>query len=358
MTLTVAILGAGIGAQHLAAYRALPDRFRVKTICDLDATRAAPLLSAQTVHTTDLDATVTDPGIDLIDVCLPPHLHFDTTAAALKAGKHVICEKPLVPSLAETDKLQTLSQQTNRQIFPVFQYRYGPAATQFKALQAAGLTGKAHVATLETHWNRDAAYYATPWRGTWAGENGGAILTHAIHIHDWLTYALGPVAQVTALLATGVNRIDVEDCAALTLKMANGALVTSSVTLGAATDTTRIRLVFEGLTATSGTDPYAPANAAWTFTARAPTTQAQIENVLAKTPSPPDGYIGFFQAISDHLRGTPAQIVTLADARHALELITAIYASARGGQPVDLPLPNSHPMYQGWGPPDHPIFGD
>lgn len=352
MALTVAILGAGIGAQHLEAYRALPERFHVKTLCDIDAARAASLLSAQMTCTTDQNAALTDPEIDLIDICLPPHLHFEACAAALRAGKHVICEKPLVPSLAETDRLQTLSEKTDRQIFPVFQYRYGPAATQLKALQAVGLTGKAHVATLETHWNRGAAYYATPWRGTWACEKGGAILTHAIHIHDWLSFALGPVAQVTALLATSVNRIEVEDCAALTLKMANGALVTSSVTLGAANDTTRIRLVFEGLTATSGTTPYAPANNPWTFTAHGPTTQAQIADVLANTPISPAGYVGFFQAISDHLRGSAAQVVTLADARHALELITAIYDSARSGQPVDLPLSNSHPMYQGWRAPD------
>jgi predicted dehydrogenase len=62
------------------------------------------------------------------------------------------------------------------------------------------------VASLETHWNRGPDYYAVPWRGTWAGEAGGAILGHAIHAHDLLCRYFGPVAQVQAQLATRVNR--------------------------------------------------------------------------------------------------------------------------------------------------------
>ncbi|MHA1552888.1 MAG: Gfo/Idh/MocA family protein, partial [Alphaproteobacteria bacterium] len=60
-----------------------------------------------------------------------------------------------------------------------------------RALRDPGLAGKPFVGTLETHWNRDVAYYDVDWRGTWAGEQGGAVLGHAIHIHDWLSFALG-----------------------------------------------------------------------------------------------------------------------------------------------------------------------
>jgi predicted dehydrogenase len=108
----------------------------------------------------DLATVLADPEIDLVDICLPPHLHFSVSEQALNAGKHVICEKPLVRSLHEADRLLALSAASGKQIFPVFQYRYGHALAQLRALQAAGLTGKPFVASLETHWNRNAAITA------------------------------------------------------------------------------------------------------------------------------------------------------------------------------------------------------
>ena len=77
------------------------------------------------------------------------------------------------------------------------------------------LAGKPLVASLETHWNRGKDYYSKPWRGTWNGEQGGAILSHSIHIHDLISMIFGSVSSVFAKLTTRVNDIEVEDCAAL-----------------------------------------------------------------------------------------------------------------------------------------------
>lgn len=348
----VAIVGAGIGAQHLAGFLALPDRFRVTHVCDLDEARARPLCDRSgAVWTADLATLLSDPTVEIVDICLPPHLHLGPVSDALKAGKHAICEKPLVPSLADADALAALVGETGRQVFPVFQYRFGPGASQLRALIDAGIAGKPYVASLETHWNRNAAYYAVPWRGTWATERGGAILGHAIHIHDWLSFILGPVAQVHADLATRVNDIEVEDCASLSIRMASGALVTSSVTLGAANDTSRLRFVFDGLTAESGDNPYRPAEGHWIFAARAPRSQADVDRVLATVPPGPAGYAGLFAAIADALDGRPGAEVTLTDGRRSLEFVTAVYHSARTGVPVSLPLDADHPLYAGWLPP-------
>ncbi|KPP88069.1 MAG: putative dehydrogenase [Rhodobacteraceae bacterium HLUCCA08] len=345
----VAIIGAGIGAEHLAGYRAL-DRFEVTALCDLDLDRAQTACGGTVFCTDDMAAVLADPAIDLVDICLPPHLHFDASVAALQAGKHVICEKPLVRSLAEADRLIAAAGRAGRRVFPVFQYRYGPAFAQLRALIEAGLAGRAYVASLETHWSRDAGYYAVPWRGTWAGESGGAVLGHAIHAHDLLSHVLGPVAEVTALTATRVNAIETEDCAALALRMQSGALATSSVTLGAATDTSRLRFCFEGFTAESGTDPYAPGTGVWTFTARAPVTQAQIDAVLAQVAPGHSGFAGFLAAVADALDGTEGGEVTLADGRRSVEFVTAVYASARSGAPVALPLDAAAKHYNGWLP--------
>lgn len=349
---TVAIIGAGIGEQHLAGYRQLPELFTVKAVCDLNEERARVIAAGDStiaIHG-DTTAIFEDATIDIVDICLPPHLHFDITLAALAAGKHVICEKPLVRSVREVDSLMDAATAARKRIFPVFQYRYGKGLHQLQALIHAGLAGKAFAASLETHWNRDSVYYAVPWRGTWDGESGGAVLGHAIHNHDLLTYVLGPIRSLSAMTSTRVNPIEVEDCAAISFEMESGALATSSITLGAGDDTSRLRFVFEGFTATSGTEPYAPGLGPWTFTARAPRTQAQIDAVLDALEPGHTGYAGFFEAIASALDGHPGRDVTLADGRRSIELVTAVYLAARTGQRVALPLGKDNALYAGWQP--------
>lgn len=349
---TVSIIGAGIGAEHMAGYAELPDRFRVTSVCDLDEARGRGLADryAGVEYLRDLSAVLADPAVDIVDICLPPHLHFQSCMDALEAGKTVVCEKPLVSSLADADILASKAAETGGQIFPVFQYRYGLGTAQLHALIDAGLAGRCFAGTLETHWDRDHDYYAIPWRGTWAGEQGGAILGHAIHIHDLLPSILGPIDRVYADVAMRVNDIEVEDCAALSIRMKDGALITSSVTLGAANNSSRMRLMFEGFTVESDHAPYALAEKSWTFTARAPMDQGKIDAVLAGVASPKSSFAGMFAAVADALDGHPGREITLADGRRSLEFVTAVYASARSGAPVDLPLGADHPMYGGWLP--------
>jgi len=347
----VAIVGAGIGAEHLKGYLALPERFSVKAICDLDVERARGVANGTSIHVTaDLDEVLADPSIQLIDVCLPPHLHFPITLKAHAAGKDVVCEKPLVRSLEEANALLESVKTTGRSIFPVFQYRFGPAMRQLRALIDAGLAGKAYVASSEVHWNRGKGYYDIPWRGTWKGECGGAILGHAIHAHDLICYVLGPVDEVFTMADTRVNTIETEDCAALSFRMKNGALATSSVTLGAAEDTSRLRFCFEGFTAESGSLPYRPAEDKWRFIARAPTTQAQIDAVLATVGDGENGFTGFVEAIADAMEGRGGKEVTVTDGLQSIELVTAIYRSAREGKLVRLAEAAEGQWIKGWAP--------
>ncbi|MEL7260677.1 MAG: Gfo/Idh/MocA family oxidoreductase [Pseudomonadota bacterium] len=344
----VAILGGGIGAQHLAAYTKVRD-FDVVLLVDKDAARRAEF-AAQGIPVSDSIDDAFAEGVDLVDICLPPHLHAPVALQALARGKHVICEKPLATSMHDVDRIAAAAKAAGRAVFPVFQYRFGPAFDHLSALRNAGLTGAPIAAALETHWNRGADYYAVPWRGTWDGEQGGAVLGHAIHAHDLLCHWMGPVARVSASLGTRVNPIETDDTAALTLEHVSGALATSSITLGSATDETRLRLVFEHLTATSDTVPYAPGEGRWQFTARQPSLQAQVDAVVAETSPGASGFVGFLTEVQKALTGVPNRSVSLADGAASIALVTAIYASSRTGAPVDLPLPDTHPMRQGWRP--------
>lgn len=345
----VAILGSGIGAEHLKAYLEHPGAFEVVVICDLDLARAKAMSGGIRV-TDNVDDLLADASIDLIDICLPPHLHVLMTLRALHAGKHVICEKPIANSLAEVDAVQTAQKASGCQVFPVFQYRYGPAMAQLQAAFASGFGTTAYAATLETHWCRNAEYYDNPWRGTWAGEQGGALLGHAIHAHDLLTYLLGPIAKVHARTTTRVNDIETEDCAALSMEMVSGTVVTSSVTLGGATDLSRIKLVFDGMTATSGGSPYAPMSGGWNFIARDAARQEELDGIIVSAEPMPMGFAGYLQEVARALSGKDHRAVTLDDGRRSVELVTAAYSSARTGAEVALPLPEDHPLYEGWLP--------
>jgi predicted dehydrogenase len=255
-----------------------------------------------------------------------------------------------VASLADVDELAAAAERSGKLLLPVYQYRFGNGLGRLRRLIELGIAGKPLVATLETHWNRPASYYDVPWRGRLASELGGAILGHAIHAHDLLTVALGDVRALSARLAVRANPIETEDCGAILFEMASGALVTSSLTLGAATDMSRLRFCFSGLTAESNLTPYAPASDPWTFTARAPTQQQAVDDALAAWQVHSEGFDRLFELFYDALEGKGPLPVTVADARRSLELVTAIYHAAAKDCVVHLPLAADHPGYRGWLP--------
>src|SRR5262245_27762901 len=96
-TLRVGVIGCGIGRQHVAAYRRLPDLFDVAAICDIDEAKGREVAAEYAVGKvlTDIKVLCELDDLDVVDICTPPYLHVAQTLQALSAGKHVICEKPL-----------------------------------------------------------------------------------------------------------------------------------------------------------------------------------------------------------------------------------------------------------------------
>ncbi len=350
--LRVAVVGAGIGTAHIRGYEAVPERFEVVALCDIDADRARPIAEEHHIPrlVTDLAEACRMDDLDVIDICTPPHLHFEQIQQVLAAGKHAVCEKPLVSSLREVDELMRVEAGSGRRMMPIFQYRFGHGLQKLKMLIAEGLAGKAYLATVETAWRRRAEYYDVPWRGKWATERGGALLGHAIHAHDLLCYVLGPPARVFAYTTTRVNPIEVEDCAAVGLQMADGSVASLGVTLGSAAEITRHRFCFSGLVAESNTRPYSNSGDPWTFVGDTPELSEQIEATLAEFRPLPELYAGQFYRFYDALRCGGELPVTLSDARMSLELITAMYHSAETGGRETLPIGAEHPRYASWLP--------
>ena len=233
---------------------------------------------------------------------------------------------------------------------PILQYRFGQGLQKLKLLVDEGVAGRPYLSTVEVAWSRGADYYAVPWRGKWATELGGTLLSHAIHALDMLCFIAGPVRNVFARTATLVNPIEVEDCASISFAMANGSLASFSVTMGSTPEITRHRFCFSCLTAESNTSPYTSSDDPWTFSGIDSETNQQITNTLASFVPGQSGFIGQFKLFYDALSSGGELPVTMLDAQSLMQILTAMYASAQTGQPVDLPLSNNHPMYAGWTP--------
>lgn len=350
---TVAVVGAGIGRSHIIeGYVTNPDKFRVLAVCDLDEAKLKKLGDEFNVErrTTKFDDLLQMDDLDIIDICTPPMVHYPMLVAALKAGKHVICEKPLVGSLKEVDEIIALEQQSAGKLMPIFQYRYGNGIQQAKAIIDAGLAGKPYVGTVETLWRREADYYAVPWRGKWKTELGGVLMTHAIHPHDIFTYLMGDLKSLFGRVTTRVNPIEVEDCISASVELKSGALGSFTATLGSADEISRIRLAFENVTIESDHSPYNPGAALWKILPRNEGTKSAIADLLANWQSMPfrfeEQFARFHAAL---VTGGPLP-VTSADSRRSLEIVTAFYASSRTKQEVVFPIGAAHPNYRSWLP--------
>lgn len=348
--LRVGVVGAGVGALHIDAFKALPEQYEVVSLCDIDAKRCQEVADRLGVpcRDTELDDTLAR-DLDIIDICTPSGLHFQQASKVLSAGFDLILEKPVARSLAEVDALTALAGETGRRVCPIFQYRFGHGIQKLHHLMRKGVTGRPFVATAETHWYRSIPYYrAGPWRGTWEGEMGGCFTTHAIHIHDLLCEVLGQPVSVHARASNRINGNETEDMGILSLAFQNGAMATSSLTLGSRQQISRLRFCFENLVAESGLHPYNPGHEPWTFPNDDDTASQQIQSALEDFSPQAERFVGLFHRLHDAIVNDQSMPVTLADARRSIELLTAIYWSMNSGETVSLPLSVEHPFYHGW----------
>ena len=336
--LRVGVVGAGIGASHIEAYQALPDMYEVATLCDIDAVRCAAVARRFAIPATIRPARAgcsSSTSTSSTSARLPG-LHQTQAIAALEAGFHVVVEKPVARSLAEVDAIAAAEAASGRRVCPIFQYRFGHGVQKLHHLIAKGVAGRPSVATAETHWFRGAAYYAAAsWRGTFDGELGGCLTTHAIHIHDILCEVLGPIASVHARTSNRLNRNETEDMAVLSLAFENGAFATSSVTLGSRQETSRLRFCFDELVAESGLCALQPRPRPLDLPERRPGRRPAASPRRSRTSSRcPSASSASSTACTPPSPAAAPLPVTLTDARRSIELLTAAYYSALTGEAV------------------------
>ena len=220
------IIGAGmIGQFHGKAIEAM-DGGELHSVFDLRAESAGQLaeqFGAQPFN--NLDQFLADEELQVVTVGTPSGAHLDPSLAALQAGKHVICEKPLEITPERIDLMLNAAEENNVTLAAVLNRRFHPAMDAFKAAADAGRFGTLTSASAYVKWYRDQAYYdSAAWRGTWALDGGGALMNQSIHTIDALLYLAGPAVSVHANTACLTHTdIEVEDTAVAIVEFANGA---------------------------------------------------------------------------------------------------------------------------------------
>jgi predicted dehydrogenase len=353
--LNVAIVGCGwVADWHVAdGFAQLRDRFQVLVCCDRDINKANAFAQRHAIErvTASYDDVLSMTDVDVVVICTPPGLHYRMMMDALGRGKHVVCEKPLVASLAEVDSIIAAEAQSTGRVMPIFQYRFGDGLAKVRHVIRSGLAGRHFVSSVDTAKRRDTDYYQVAWRGKFATELGGVLLTQAIHIHDVLLWLVGPVKAASCFKTTRVNPIEVEDCAVASLELRDGSLASLSTTLGSARQVTRMRLCFENVTfekvcydehsARPGDDP-------WTVIPRKPELAQAIEEKMAEVRPSASQFVRQYELYHEALDTGAPFPVTLADARASLELVTGLFHANETRQVVDFPIGPSHEKYEGW----------
>ncbi|MBV9546704.1 MAG: Gfo/Idh/MocA family oxidoreductase, partial [Chloroflexi bacterium] len=200
-----AIVGTGgIARAHGEAARRNADRVDLVAAVDLDPQRLETFRETYGVRHgySDVHEMLAAEKPDLVQVCTPPGTHVDICIAALEAGAWVLCEKPLVGSLADLDRLEAAENRTGRYVSSVFQWRFGSGVQHVKQLLQSDAIGRVLFGVCNTLWYRNAAYHAVGWRGHWDTELGGVNFGQAIHILDMTLYLLGDWSTVQGMMAT------------------------------------------------------------------------------------------------------------------------------------------------------------
>ncbi|MGN6032729.1 MAG: Gfo/Idh/MocA family protein [Thermomicrobiales bacterium] len=246
----VAVIGTGFGAAvHIPALKYVEDT-DVAAVCSrrIERARAVAQRHAIEIASDDWRDIVSHPDIDAVVIATPPYLHHQMAIAALEAGKHILCEKPLARSLAETRDLVRLAQIANVVAMVNHEFRYLPVRRRVKELIEEGYVGDVHSASVIVYRSSLSDPNDRPFGWLMEQDKAGGMLgASGSHHIDTLRWWLGDIHGVTGTTATAVThrrlpdsanmaRVDADDNFAFILKFASGAIGTVHYSATAPTD--------------------------------------------------------------------------------------------------------------------------
>ncbi len=224
-----ALTGCGsIANTHAKAIRSFGDSARLAAVCDIDPDRAAAFATEHHSTARDWNNILADPAIHAVTICTPSGLHADCAVAALRAGKHVLIEKPMDVTTDACDRIIAAQKQSGLQAAVVSQHRFDPAARDIRKCMESGELGDLFGVEARIPWYRTQEYYdSADWRGTRALDGGGCLINQGIHTLDLMLWFAGPASRVWARATNAIHqRIEVEDHICATIEFHNGAIGT------------------------------------------------------------------------------------------------------------------------------------
>ncbi len=222
-----AIAGTGlISKVHAQALREVPGA-RLVAVCSRERRRADAFAAEFGCESfTSLEAALAHPDVDVLAVTTPSGAHLEAALAAARAGKHVLCEKPLEITVERVDEMIAAHRAAGTQLGCTFQLRYLPVLEPVRAALREGRFGTiTYAGAYVPWWRTDDYYFKSSWHGTRKLDGGGALMNQAVHMIDLLCDLLPPVEAVSAFTSSaGHPGIETEDAATAALRFEGGAL--------------------------------------------------------------------------------------------------------------------------------------
>jgi predicted dehydrogenase len=224
MAIRLGIIGMGYcGRQQLKAAGSVPE-LEVTAIADAAPIRDLALNESTRVYE-DWRKLVADPRVDAVSLCLPHHLHSDAALESLRAGKHLLMEKPLAGSLEEAQRIAAAARASSKTTMVEMTHRFFPPLIEGKALIQSGRLGEIF-AVREHVIERVVPERCPAWMFDRKRAGGGVALTDGIHSLDRIAFVCGQALTFHHGIAGYSQRLgDVEDTAQMALTLSNGAPV-------------------------------------------------------------------------------------------------------------------------------------
>jgi len=224
--LHIACVGAGYFAPfHLEAWQRIPE-VEVVAICDKDLVKAQELGKIYGIDSLygNFETLCQNKSFEIVDIITPPATHLELCKQASKAGKHIICQKPLAPTLSEAEQIVTLTKSAGIRFMVHENFRFQPWYRQIKTLWKGGAIGD-RLHTLRLHmrmgdgWGKDAYLNRQPY---FRSMPRMLMYETGIHYVDVFRYLIGEIQSVYARLRTLNPVITGEDCGLVIFDFNNG----------------------------------------------------------------------------------------------------------------------------------------
>lgn len=336
-----ALVGAGrISANHFGALEQHSERCEIVDVCDIDATALENAVKRTGARGHDnLSSLLANTTADAVILTTPSGLHPRQAIEVAAAGFHVVSEKPMATRWQDGLDMVRACDEAGVQLFVVKQNRRNATLQLLKKAIEQGRFGRIYNVALNVFWTRPQDYYdAAKWRGTWEWD-GGAFMNQASHYIDLLSWLIGPVESVMAFTATQARKIQAEDSGVAAIRWRNGAMGTLNVSMLTYPKNLEGSITILGEKGTVRVGGVAVNEIQhWQFEDQSPEDEEIKKASYATTSVYGFGHPLYYDNVIKTLCGEATAETDGREGLKSLELLIAMYLSARDGQKISLPL--------------------